>query len=386
MNPIRLAAVVSALALFLAGVTALPGPELRADGAASPGDWEYRSVTFGTDEKENTKKLNDLAAAGWEYVGPLTGGMVAFKRRRAGEDKATELRTLEGHTGNVSMVSFSPDGDTLASSSEDGSAILWDWKNGTVRHTFKGHDGGVLLTAFSPDGTTLATPGRDKVVILWAVAKGEKRTTLDDHTATVSSAVWSPDGKWMASACDDGVVKLRDGDGKERFTVEGHKHQAIALLFSRDSKVLVSAGGDWNDTEKGGEVKAWDVQTRKELWSVPGDFGGIWGVAFAPDGKTLAGACLDGTVRLWDPATGKEQAVLKGHTDRTIWVAYSPSGRTLASTSSDGTVRLWDTKTGKEKAALKHGSALQRCSFSPDGTVLAVGCNDNTVRLWQMGR
>jgi hypothetical protein len=42
--------------------------------------WEFRAVSFGTDEKENTRKLNELAAAGWEYVGPLANSMVAFKR------------------------------------------------------------------------------------------------------------------------------------------------------------------------------------------------------------------------------------------------------------------------------------------------------------------
>jgi hypothetical protein len=43
--------------------------------------WEFRAVSFGPDEKESTKKLNELAAAGWEYVGPLANSMVAFKRR-----------------------------------------------------------------------------------------------------------------------------------------------------------------------------------------------------------------------------------------------------------------------------------------------------------------
>src|SRR6266496_1339998 len=44
--------------------------------------WEYRAVVFGPNAKNATKRLNELAAEGWQYVGPLGNNLVAFKRAR----------------------------------------------------------------------------------------------------------------------------------------------------------------------------------------------------------------------------------------------------------------------------------------------------------------
>ena len=296
------------------------------------------------------------------------------------------IRSLAGqHQGIVTMAVFSPNGELLASTGEDGNTVLWNWREGQVIRVLKGHVGGVLLAAFSPDGKTLATGGRDAKVILWDVNTGTQRTVIDDHQGAVSAVIYSQDGQTFATGSDDRQVKVRDSDGKLRFTLAGHRQPVIALTLSADAKSLVSAGGNWHDPARHGELKVWDLEKRTERWSAAGEFGGIWGVALSPDGKQIAGASLDGTVRLWDRESGDVRSVLKGHTNRALWVAYAPGGRWLASSGLDGTVRFWDAVSPNAKAVGQVESIpVQRFVFSPVEKVMATAGSDRKVTIWRI--
>ncbi len=67
----------------------------------------------------------------------------------------------------------------------------------------------------------------------------------------------------------------------------------------------------------------------------------VYGVAFSPDGQTIASASFDQTVKLWN-LQGEELLTLTGHKDRVYGVAFSPDGQTIASASEDQTVILWN--------------------------------------------
>ena len=118
-------------------------------------------------------------------------------------------------------MSFSPDGNTIATGSDDDTVRLWDADTGRSIKTLKGHTSGVISISFSPDGQTIATGSRDHTVRLWDVDAGRHIETLTGHTERVISISFSPDGQTLASGSRDGTVLLWDVSvfGPGRLTV-----------------------------------------------------------------------------------------------------------------------------------------------------------------------
>jgi WD40 repeat protein len=107
--------------------------------------------------------------------------------------------------------------------------------------------------------------------------------------------------------------------------------------------------------------------------NLQGHSGGIWSIAFSPDGHLLASSSEDHTVKLWDTSSDQCLKTLRGHSNRVTSVAFSTQGTTLASGSDDQTVKLWDTSSGQCLKTME---------------LIIVGVNQllsaRIVKLWQV--
>jgi WD40 repeat protein/serine/threonine protein kinase len=162
-------------------------------------------------------------------------------------------------------------------------------------------------------------------------------------------------------------------------TLTGHSGGVFGLAFSPDGKTLTTGSLD-------GTVRIWNATDGRALWTFPGRATEVVCVAFSPDGKRVAAANgVDRTVNVWDMATRKLIFSLTGHTSDAYGVAFSPDGKQIATGGWDRTVRLWDAAAGRELFILPgHTAEVFNVAFSPDGKRLASAGNDKTVRVWDL--
>jgi WD40 repeat protein/serine/threonine protein kinase len=358
-------------------------------------------------------------------------------------DRGSPSRYAHRHTGLITSVTFSPDGQRLLTTSVDGTARLWDADSLRERLTFNGHAACVACGDFSPDGRQILTLSGDQTVQLWDADTGRSlrtmrvppfaksddgcngdwvvfspdgRVALTTHRAKSALALWeldagmtvsghligrplnkavfSSDGRQVACGSFRGVIErweirppseVRAGSatepvGEVRRFGPGGGYWLNRIAFSRDGRQAIASGG---------AVFWYDLESGREVRKAleDGPRFGRPGLALSSDGGyLLTGHSGDPVVRLLDMTTGWEVRVFRGHTQGINNVTVSPDGSRAVSAGRDGTLRLWDVATGTEVRRFVCDAGDARCvAFQPDGRRILSGHDSrHVICLWDV--
>lgn len=377
-------------------------------------------------------------------------------------NSGNELALLTKDGEGVNSIGFSPDGKTLAAACGNKLVRLWNVETRKLMHTFMGHRYDIIGLSFSPDGTTFAS-WSDNGLHIWDIEKRvykremnmhlerqsditfhsdrisvvngnyktiryrdletQKNKEINDaHKKSITCVSFSPDGKMIASGSRDKTVRLWNAATETLHkTLKGHKKPILSLTFSRDGSHITSISEDKT-------IRVWHVATGRRKHTFKTNSKDLHRISFSPNGETLASASLDGIIHQWDLNTGKHkntivghgrgfasknivfsedriiattiygkkniilydlntqevQTILAGHKKQVYSLSFSLDGKTLASGGLDKTIRIWTVDTGEHAKTLRgHSDQVSHILFKDDETLTSYG-NDKMVRLWDI--
>ena len=348
--------------------------------------------------------------------------------------------TLTGQTSELRDVSFSPDGRTLAATSADGLAVVWDTSTGRTLHRFDTGAGAATGVSYSADATTLYVVKQlTSEVQAWdlsgdrqflsrtgfpelapygfglvelspgatRIARGgyrpdpadaslslfDTRTGVEVHPELISQswsvgAGWSPDGRQLVTGYADGWVQVINGvSGRETGRRKGLTSDIADAAFAGDRHVVVA--------DIAGHVALLGVlplAVEGKIVTLPEK---PYVVAGSPDGQTAL-VLTAGTT--WRPAWGVDvrrwyrvdaaEGTIVAHGDLTVRngtvVAISPDGLTAAIGGREGELEVIDLATGEPEHPAVSGvrGDVTSVAFSPDGTRILTTSSGPDVAVW----
>jgi WD40 repeat protein len=211
----------------------------------------------------------------------------------------------------VSGASWSPDGTRIVTGGKsDNTARVWDAVTGAELFTFTGHKNRVIDAKWSPDGRTIATSSQHGTVKIWDATTGQVIRELhsEDFEFRVTVVAWSSDGKRIATHARDGVGRIWDvATGEQVLTFTGHTSDVFFVFWSRSGERILTSG----DTT----ARVWDTATGAELLRY--DVGEFVDAALSPYETRIVTGAYGGTLRVF-PTWQTTQALIDYAKERCV--------------------------------------------------------------------
>jgi len=335
--------------------------------------------------------------------------------------------TYTEHSCQVNVAKYSPSGFYIASADQSGKVRIWDTvnKEHICKIELQPFAGPVKDLAWSPDNQRMIVvgEGRERFGHVFLVETGTSngdimgptkainscdfrparpfriitgsednsvavfegppfkfKMTKTEHTRFVQSVRYSPNGDFFATGGFDGKVFLYDGKSSELIGELGspaHKGGVYAVAFSPDGKQLLTSSGDKT-------CKIWDVETKSVVTEFNmGSNIEDQQVSCLWQGQHLLSVSLAGHITYLDPSNpGKPRRVVKGHNKPITVLAVCDGGSSLYTGSHDGVVTWWDVASGDSERISGTGHGNQMNGMVTIGeSIFTCGIDDSIKEI-----
>ena len=264
----------------------------------------------------------------------------------------------------------SPGGDQIACISDGDDRIrLYDTATGTLQFTLVGHSDEVKIILYSPDGKQLASASSDYNIRLWDPSTGTERTALKggsdgaDPYIALPTLDFSPDGEQLASGSKNNEVCIWNSRTEHLHQrLKGHLKQVSLVRFSPSGKTVASAARDQN-------ARLWDTRTGRLLHMFESVAEHMDSMALSPNGVYFACESVDRRMMLYNLETEESRDTFTSVEGHFFAMAFSADSMSLACVEFYG-VRLWDVKNARTLGTIPCSGYSTQLSFSTDGTYL----------------
>ncbi|MBF0449452.1 MAG: WD40 repeat domain-containing protein [Candidatus Magnetomorum sp.] len=299
----------------------------------------------------NWKQLSNFHGRVWSLTFSPSGKMLAVSSADTTltlyDKNWNVLWQTNDQIKEVSPIDFSPDEQFLAIpkyQSETDTALI-DLNNYQVYHILSGHTDWVTCVDFSPDGEMIASGSDDASVRLWKKI-GQSfifQQSLADHGSSISNLTFSQDSKFI-SVCGKNIVRLyyKNYDlfiPYQTITIDARFVNGLA--FSPDGQFLAVG------TYKGKILIFKNNGTQFVLQqTLTGHKKMVHSIVFSKNGHYMASGSWDASIRIWTQINSEFSLLseLHGHKKQVYDLAFHPNGKYLASGSEDQTVLIWKLK------------------------------------------
>ena len=298
------------------------------------------------------------------------------------EADCSDNSIFKGHAQEVMSVTFSKDGQLIASAAQDETIRIWDKKTGRCLKVLSGHHGGVLSVAYSTNSKLLASTSRDSTIRIWDASSGRCLKVLKGHRGIIESASFSNDSHYLLSSSNDKTVRVWDVATGICCKILEMNHVPLGdVSFSPNGRYITITSPFEN------RIYIWDCDNNYSSKDINGLK--FYNASWSPDSRQMVSIASDRSVIIWDVETSTPiRFLVNQHDDsnsQAVVANYSDSGKSIIAIFENNTIKKWDVKTG-ELLSFYEGPKVKdvyNASVNPNENEIC-SCVGNLIYYWKI--